>query len=282
MKDVLQETIIEIAQSAESSAVSYYDYDSATSWCYHGDEWFHAASTIKVAVLIGLFCAVDEGRFDVHDRLPVRNRFLSLADGRAFRIGSSDGADDIVHSYVGTSLRLEELSEHMIARSSNLATNLILDRVGVSFVNRTLSRCGIRGIDLRRGVEDEAAFEAGLNNRVTSDGLVSLFRAIEERRVGSPGSCDAMLELLRLQEFRSGIPAGIPVDVRTKAHFAHKTGDISTVTHDAGMIYLPGRAPYVLAILTKWNPEAPHRSETVAEISKAVFQHLTRSDVDTV
>lgn len=282
MKDTLSRTIREVADSTAAAAVSYYDYESATSWSYHGDEWFHAASTIKVAVLLGLFGAAEDGRFDLRDRLHVRNRFISLADGRAFQIGTSNDANETVHSSIGKLLRLRELGEHMIATSSNLATNLLLDLVGVDYVNQTLARCDIRGVDLRRGVEDEAAFDAGLNNRITSDGLVSMFRVIEERSSFSPESCDAMLEILRMQEFRRGIPAGVPDEIRTETLFAHKTGEISTVTHDAGLVYLPDRAPYAIAILTQWESDAVNRRETVAEISRVVFEHLTESDMEEV
>jgi len=282
MKDTLGRTIRELADSAASAAVSYYDYDSMTSWSYHGDEWFHAASTIKVAVLLGLFGAVEDGRFGLRDRLHVRNRFFSLVDGRAFQIGSSSDANESVHSSIGKLLRLRELGEHMIATSSNLATNLLLDLVGVDYVNQTLARCDIRGVDLRRGVEDEAAFNAGLNNRITSDGLVSTFRVIEDRAFFSPESCEAMLEILRMQEFRRGIPAGLPDEIRTETWFAHKTGEISTVTHDAGLVYLPGRAPYAVAILTQWDSDVTDRRETVAAISRAVFEHLMESDMKEV
>ncbi len=284
MKDSLSSTIKDVARraDAEAAAVTYYDYETATSWSFHGDRWFHAASTIKVAVLLGLFAAVEQGRFSLHDRLHVRNRFFSLADGRIYRIEASGESNGAVHAAVGRPLRLRELCEHMIATSSNLATNLLLDLVGVDVVNQTLARCGARGVDLRRGVEDDAAFEAGINNRITSDGLVSLFRIIEDRTVFSDASCEAMLEILRMQEFRKGIPAGVPDEIRTEAQFAHKTGEISTVCHDAGLVYLPGRAPYAVAILTEWHSTEADRRETVAALSRAIFEHLSASDLEKV
>jgi beta-lactamase class A len=124
-------------------------------------------------------------------------------------------------------------------------------------------------------VEDEAAFAAGLNNRVTADGLVGLFRLIEERRALSPAAADAMLGILHRQAFRSGIPAGVPETVRIEAQFAHKTGEMSTVTHDAGLVYLPDRAPYAVAILTEWTPDAAgDRRAAVAQVSRAVYRQL--------
>lgn len=278
---MLSRQITEIAEGAGASAValSYYDYATETAWSYHGDRWFHAASTIKVAVLLGLFAAANKQQFKLSNRLHVRNRFFSAADGRIFRISSASDANENVHGAVGKLMRLRTLAEHMITTSSNLATNLLLDFVGVDSVNETLVACGVRGVDLRRGVEDDAAFEAGISNQITADGLVSLFRLIEECSCFEPEACEEMLAILRKQEFRSGIPAGVPGEIRTDAQFAHKTGEISTVTHDAGIVYLPDRSPYVVSILTEWDPNASGRREAVARLSRIVFDLLTDDEV---
>ena len=261
---------------AAGSAVSFYDYGSHTAWSCRGDRWFHAASTIKVAVLVGLFAAVEEGRFALADRLHVRNRFLGAHDGRAYAIPTSRDADGEVQAAVGKLMRIGVLAEHMIATSSNLATNLLLDLVGVEAAREALRTLGVAaGVELVRGVEDEAAHAAGLDNRVTADGLVAVFRLIEERRAFSAEASGAMLEILRKQAFRSGIPAGVPEGVRSNAGFAHKTGEMSTVTHDAGIVYLPERPPYVVSILTEWAPGGTnHRRETVARLSRAVYEHV--------
>lgn len=260
--------------AVEAAAASFYDYASEEAWSYHGDRWFHAASTIKVAVLAGLFGAVEQGRFKPGDRLHVRNRFISVAGGKAYAVAAARDPNNDVHMVVGKQMRLHVLAEHMIATSSNLATNLLLDLIGAKHAQRALDDLGISGIDLRRGVEDDDAYQAGINNRVTADGLVALFRLIEDRGAFSDATAEAMLEILHKQQFKSGIPAGIPESVRSEAQFAHKTGDISTVTHDAGLVYLPGRKPYAVAILTEWDPDASNRRETVAAISEAIFEHL--------
>ena len=122
-----------------------------------------------------------------------------------------------------------------------------------------------------RGVSDEAAFKAGLNNQVTANGLLKLLRMIAEGRAWSPEICAQMLEIMLDQRFKSGIPAGLPGDV----HVAHKTGNISTVHHDAGIIYMGNRNPYFLVILTQFPAEAK-RSGAVAEVSKDLFETLGR------
>ncbi len=260
---------------ARSASVAFYDYASDSSWSYQGERWYHAASTIKVAVLVGLFAAVEAGRCRLDDRLHVHNRFISAYEGAAFSVDPAQDSNSEVHDAIGQMMRIHTLAEHMIATSSNLATNLLLDHIGVEYTRGVLTRLGVDGIELRRGVDDEAAFDAGINNRVTADGLTRLFRIIEDRRLISEEAADGMLDLLRKQQFQEGIPAGIPDNVRWKAQFAHKTGDISTVTHDAGLVYLPGREPYVVTILTEWDPDAPNRRETVARISGLVYRHVT-------
>jgi len=261
----------------EALAVSLFDYETGASWSCQGDRWFHSASTIKVAVLFALFGAVDAGRFTLDSRLHVRNRFLSVIDGQPFRVSAARDADREVHAAIGRTMRLQDLARHMIVTSSNLATNLLVDLIGVEQAQQMLERHDIGGIELARGVEDDKAFEASYNNRVTANGLVALFRAVYDRRRSTADSSRQMLEILFEQEFRAGIPAGLPEDVRSQARIANKTGEISIAAHDAGLVFLPGRQPYVLAILTEPDPDTNNRMERVARISSVVYDWLVAS-----
>ena len=252
-------------------AVAVYDTESGTALRLHADRWFHAASTIKVAILLGVFEALHRGMLVPQSRLQVRNRFLSAYDGSPFRVLADRDANSEVHDAIGMTMRVSELALHMIATSSNLATNLLLDLVGLESVQRTIEQLGLQGIDLRRGVEDEKAFEHDIVNRVTADGLVALLRIIAEERAFSPELSREMLDILHQQEFKNGIPAKLPRGTRV----ANKTGDISTVANDAGVVYPPGRKPYVIAILTEWNADATGRSATIAALSHTVFEYLT-------
>jgi len=170
-------------------------------------------------------------------------------------------------------MRVRELAHHMITTSSNLATNLLIDVVGVDAIVDTLRKLKLdKGVTFRRGVEDDAAHEAGINNLCTADGMLDVLRAVEERKAFSETSSEQMLEILHAQEFRSGIPARLPEGVRV----ANKTGEISTVAHDAGIVYVPDRKPYALVVLTEWEAsKTGGRSDTIARISRAVFDHLT-------
>lgn len=268
LRDRLEE--LEERSKTRALSVAVVDLETGLEFRYRAERWFHAASTIKLAVLLGVYGAIHEKRLVPQSRLHVRNRFRSAYDGSSFRILSERDADSEVQNAIGKTMRIGELARNMIIRSSNLSTNLLLDLLGIEFLQRVLEHYGLNGIDLRRGVEDELAFEHGINNRVTADGLVQLLRLIAEERAFSPELSRSMLAILHDQEFRSGIPAGLPAHARV----AHKTGEISTVAHDAGIVYLPKRKPYVVAILTEWEPEASGRSPTIAAASYMVHEHL--------
>ena len=276
-KDSLTEEIQRIAEAAGASAVglAFHDYQTGESFDFDADRWFHAASTIKIPILLGVFAAVDTGELNVDSRVHVRNAFVGVADGKMFRVEATRDAGSEVYLQVGKTMKIRDLARHMIVTSSNLATNVLVELVGIDTLRETVEDLGEGGIELRRGVEDEVAYSEGINNRVTAAGLVGVLRAIEERALSEKSSSD-MLRILHDQEFRSGIPAGLPDSARV----AHKTGEISTVTHDAGIVYLPYREPYVLAILTEWEASASGRRETIASLSRAVYDFLKEGRED--
>ena len=269
--------VLDIEGEAQGSriAAAYFDYETETSWSFRGDAWFHAASTIKVAVMLGLFAAAAEGKFGLSANLHVRNRFFSVVDGSPFCLEYERDSGSAVYASLGKTMKLWELAHHMIVTSNNLATNLLVDLLGVEHVGRTLAGLGVKGVELRRGVEDGKAFDAGINNMVTADGLVSMFRLLQEGRGFPAEDAQRMMEILFKQEYNSGIPAGLPEGVRAGARVAHKTGNISTVSHDAGLVFLDRRKPYALCILTSWEPGTSGPPEAIARVSRAIYEHLT-------
>jgi beta-lactamase class A len=276
---VLQAKIetIEKESGAKAIAVALHDTETGLELHYKADRWFHAASTIKVPILLGVFAAIDRGDLLPHSRVHVRNRFLSVVENVPFRVESGRDANSAVHNAIGKMMRVDELAYHMITTSSNLATNLLLGVIGSDAVNRTLKELDVDdGIDLKRGVEDELAFEKGINNMVTADGLLRILVLLSEGKAFSPALSRRMMDILHGQEFNQGIPARLPKGARV----AHKTGEISTVAHDAGVVYLPKRKPYVLVILTEWDPEGTGRSRTIAAISHTIYEFLTQGPAD--
>jgi beta-lactamase class A len=277
-KTSLQNHVSQIGREAgtEAIAAAFYDYETETVWSHQGDRWFHAASTIKVAVLASLFRVIEEGAFALDARVHVRNRFLSAVDGEPYRIMSARDANAYVHAAIGKTMKVDDLAYHMIVTSSNLATNLLLDLIGIETAQRTLDALNVEGVRLVRGVEDDRAFDAGINNLVTANGLLHLFRIMQEERGFSSQAAQKMLSILDQQEFNGGIPTGLPSSVRETARVAHKTGEISTIAHDAGIVTLPRRKPYALVILTQWDKDNSNgRQETVAKLSRAIYEYLT-------
>ena len=268
---------IESESGAKAIAVALHDAETGFELHYKADRWFHAASTIKVPILLGAFAAIDQGELLPHSRVHVRNRFLSVVENVPFRVESGRDANSVVHNAIGKMMRVDELAYHMITTSSNLATNLLLGVIGPDAVNRTLKELDVDdGIELKRGVEDELAFEKRINNMVTADGLLRILVLLSEGKAFSPALSRRMMDILHGQEFNQGIPARLPKGARV----AHKTGEISTVAHDAGVVYLPKRKPYVVVILTEWDPEGSGRSRTIAAISHTIYEFLTQGPPD--
>jgi beta-lactamase class A len=259
---------------SESKAVAYAvalrDYEADFQFAINPDRRFHAASTIKVAILLAIGKGIDEGRIRPEDTLHVRNRFLSAIDRAPFRIDAESDGYPQLHQLIGRTAKISDLAEWMIVSSSNLATNLLLDYITVREAQRVLREAGVNDVDLRRGVDDKKAHESNFNNEATAQGLLHLFAALRGEFL-SKSSRELAINILLQQRFNSMIPAPLPAH----ASVAHKTGEISTACHDAGIVYLPEREPYILVVLTEIAPESDGRREAVAKISEAVFQCLT-------
>jgi beta-lactamase class A len=258
---------------SESKAVAYavalHDYETGFRLAINADRRFHAASTIKVAILLAIGKGVDEGRIRPEDTLHIRNRFLSAVDGTPFQIDSESDGYPQLHRLIGRTAKISDLAEWMIVSSSNLATNLLLDYITVEEAQRVLREAGVNGVDLRRGVDDRKAHDRNFNNETTATGLLDLFATLRGDFL-SKASRDRAINILLQQRFNSMIPAPLPAH----ASVAHKTGEISTACHDAGIVYLPEREPYILVVLTEVAAETNGRREAVAKISETVFQSL--------
>jgi beta-lactamase class A len=253
-------------------AVAVHDVQSGLRFSLQGDRWFHAASTIKVAVLVAVFRAADEGRLRLNDSLHVRNRFISVADGSPFHLSRDSDAMPELYKRIGRVAKISELAEGMIVASSNLATNLLLDYVTVEYARNILRNAQVDGVELQRGVEDHAAHEKGINNQVTANGLLRLLSALRGDFL-SAKSKEQAIRILLEQRFDSMIPAGLPAH----AVVAHKTGEISTACHDMGIVYLPEREPYLAVILTEFDSDRDGRRATVAAISEAIYRLVMRT-----
>jgi beta-lactamase class A len=251
--------------------LAYIDLASGDTLFLNADSSFHAASTMKVPVMVELFRRANTGSFRMNQGLLLVNQFASIVDGSLYALDSSSDSDTTLYHRIGERVRVDTLLRLMITRSSNFATNTLITLVGADAVTRTMRSLGAERIQVLRGVEDGKAFEKGLNNTTTARDLGIILRAIEEGRAASPTATREMLGILMAQEFNEKIPAGLPPGTRV----AHKTGEITAVSHDAAIVYPAGRKPYVLVVLTRGIADGVKSSKLIADISAIVYAHST-------
>lgn len=254
------------------AGVWLHDLATGETLAVNATESFHAASTMKVPVMIELFRRADTGTLRLDSAVILRNQFASIVDGSPFSLSAGDDSDSSLYARVGQPVTLRELNERMITRSSNLATNAVIDLLDARTAHATARALGARTIQVRRGVEDTKAYNAGLNNTTSARDLGVLMAALAQDRAASAAACEAMRAVLLRQEFNSEIPAGLPPGTRV----AHKTGWITATTHDAAIVYPPRRAPYVLVILTRAIPRRADAQQLMAGISREVWAVMNR------
>jgi beta-lactamase class A len=259
-----------IAQ-APARAVGFYFRDLTTgdSLLVGAGIRFHAASTMKVPVMIQLYRDRDAGRLSIDDSIPVTNVFRSIMDSSTYEMDKADDSDSSLYLRVGGRASIRELVELMETVSSNLATNLLIARVGAPRANATAHDLGADSILVLRGVEDGRAYRAGRNNTTTARDLGVLLAAIARDRAASPASCREMLAVLGRQHFKEGIPAGLPPGTRVY----HKTGWVQTVVyHDAAIVERAGGRRYVLVVATGGIQKDEDAYRLVSDLSRMVWE----------
>ena len=244
--------------------------DPADTLAIGADGSFHAASTMKIAVMIQVFRDADAGRLALGQLIVVRNEFASIVDGSPYTLDPKDDSDSGMYALVGHSVTVRDLMLRMIQRSSNLATNTVIGLVGAARADSTAHALGATHIRVLRGVEDGKAFERGLNNTTTARDLAALLIAIQQDKAATPAGCAAMRDVLLGQEFNTEIPAGLPAGTKV----AHKTGQITGVLHDAAIVYPAKAPPYVLVVLTSGIPDERVARAMIADISRMVYGHF--------
>jgi beta-lactamase class A len=257
-----------IAQApARAVGVYFRDLGNGDTLLVGANTRFHAASTMKVPVMIQLFRDRDAGALSLDDSIPIRNTFRSIVDSSPYQLDRADDSDSSLYELEGHNQSIRQLIELMETVSSNLATNLLIDRVGARRANATAHALGADSILVLRGVEDDKAYREGRNNTTTARDLGVLFTALAQFRAASPAACREMLDILGRQHFTEGIPAGVPPGSRV----AHKTGWIGGVVyHDGGIVYPPRGAPYVLVVLTAGIPQDSVAYDLVADVSRLI------------
>jgi beta-lactamase class A len=252
--------------------VAFRDLATGDSLLVDAHQPLHAASTMKVPVMLELFRRADAGELSLDQPVEVRNQFRSIADGSAYALDAGDDSDSTLYRRLGERVPVRELVERMITRSSNLATNLLIDLADPRRIAATLASLGAGEMRVLRGVEDGPAFRAGMNNTTSAYALMRVMEAVAGARAASPAASREMVDVLSRQHFRQMIPAGVPPGVR----IANKTGDITRIAHDAAIVYPPGRAPYVLVVLTRGFATPSTAAPVAREVSAAAWRHVSR------
>jgi len=248
-------------------AVAWRDLGTGDEILLNVDSSFHAASMMKVPVMVRLFRMAEADRIDLDRPIPVRNEFRSIEDGSLYALSPDDDSDSTLYARVGGEATPRELIERMIARSSNLATNILVELADPDSIATMLGSLDADGMKVLRGVEDIPAYRAGRNNTTTARGLLALFTALAEGRAAGPDATAEMLAILQRQEFNDAIPAGLPPGTPV----AHKTGWIPAVDHDGGIVFPAEGAPWVLVILTSGVEDETVTRAAAAHVSRTIW-----------
>jgi beta-lactamase class A len=257
-----------IAASGAEVSLAFKTLDGRSEVLIDAERPFHAASTMKVPVLIELFKQAEAGKLSLEDSLVIRNEFRSIVDNSPYKLSEGADSDKGIYAAIGNALTLRQLCEAMITVSSNFATNLLIERLGIDNIRATVAAMGAEGMHVLRGVEDQKAFDKGLNNSTTARGLLVLFEKLGRGTAVSRKADAEMVEILKRQKFNTAIPAGLPSGIAV----AHKTGNITKIHHDAGIVY--AKRPYVLVILVRGVQDINQSAALMAQLSKAVYESV--------
>jgi beta-lactamase class A len=261
----------ELAGKKGTFAVAFKDLKTGKEIKINDEETYHAASTMKTPVMIEVYKQAAEGKFSLNDSIELKNEFKSLVDGSPYSLDSADDSEYELYKHIGEKRTINALLYQMIIVSSNFATNLIMQKVGAQNVTQSMRQLGAKDIQVLRGVEDNKAFEKGLNNTTTAHDLMLIFEKIAKGKAVNAEASQAMINILLDQKFNEIIPALLPAGVKV----AHKTGSITHVHHDSGIVILPDGRRYVLVLLSKdWDDEKL-TIQTMANISLLIYKYVT-------
>lgn len=265
----------ELAKTEGTFAVAFKNLqDPEDELLINAKESFHAASTMKTPVLLEVYKQAEAGRFSLDDSLIVKNEFKSIVDSSLYSLNPEDDSYNLLYEQVGEQQSIGDLTYNMIIASSNLATNIVIELVGAENTTQTMRELGAHDIQVLRGVEDTKAYRQGLSNTTTAYDLMLMFEAIAKGEAVSQEASEEMIDILLDQKFNKMIPAKLPEDVKV----AHKTGWITGVHHDSGIVFLPDGHKYVLVLLSKELSDEEAGVETLATVSKIIYDYMQQED----
>jgi len=255
-------------------AVAFKDLQTGDTLFINERKLIPAASTIKIPVMIEAFRQVQEGSLSFEDSMTVTNQFTSLVDGSNYTLYFRRRPYLYAERRFKKKVSVHDLVYYMITVSSNIATNLLIDKVGPERINETIREMGAMDTQVVNGVLDSVARARGQDNMTSAHDLMIILDAIVDKKVVSTEACDQMIDILLQQRHRDRIPAKLPAEAKV----AHKTGTMNRLYHDAGVIFLPDGRAYILAILSQ-GVSSHHRCLAVmSDISRMIYDWMTTSD----
>lgn len=258
----------ELSQYPEAEfGIAFKDLGTGIQFMMNEKQVFHAASTMKTPVMMELYKQAEAGKFSLLDSLLVKNEFISIVDGSKYSVSATDDSEQELYQLVGRRLPISDILHRMITKSSNLATNILVDLVGAQEVMKTMKGLGANTIQVLRGVEDKKAYEAGRNNVTNAYDLLLLFEQLGNGGFISKAACADMIRVLEEQYYKESIGGKLPSDVRT----ATKSGSITKIAHDSGLVFLPDGRKYALVLLSKGFAEHDKATGVLANISKLIY-----------
>ena len=250
----------------------YFEDHEGDVYTRNANEVFHAASTMKVPVMMEIFRKVEEGKLSLDQKITVKNQFASILDGSAYSLTPEEDTDTEIYKMIGQTLTLGQLVERMINQSSNLATNIVIELANAQDVIALIKEIGADGMTVLRGVEDIKAYEAGKNNTTSAKGLAMCLKAILNPEYFSESSRKQMFDIL-LSQTSKVIARGIDAD-KNGLKVASKDGWITEINHDGAIIQGANGNNTILVILTKGVKEQERGEALVAVLAADVWNSL--------
>lgn len=275
-QNLFQAIKAEFATETGTFAIALHDLSNNEMILLNEREEFHAASTMKTPVMIEVYKKVAAGIFNLTDSIEIKNNFYSIVDSSQYQLNPDDDSELDLYKMLGTKRSIADLVYDMIIVSSNLATNLVIEFADAKATTQTMRDLGAKDIEVLRGVEDIKAFEKGLSNSTTAFDLMMIYTKLAKGEVVNPAASQEMIDILKDQKFNKIIPALLPEAVEV----AHKTGVITGLHHDSGIVFLPDGRAYVLVLLSKEMEDFEAGTEMMARVSKLVYDYVVEKKVD--
>lgn len=269
--NMLEKKIVsEFNDETGNFALAFKNLDDGKEILINENEIFHAASTIKTPVMIEFYKQLYQGKLSLEDTLQIKNEFKSIVDGSIYKLSEFDDSDKNTYNKLGQYYSINNLIYEMITISSNFATNILIEYIGANNVTKSMKEIGALNIDILRGVEDIKAFELGLNNTTSAKDLLIIYEGLAKGKIINNESSAIMIDILKDQKYDDIIPRYLPKNIEV----ANKTGMITGVHHDSGIVFLKDGRKYVIVLLSKNMSDMESGTEMMARISELIYKTL--------